>query len=118
MDIDQINSLKSFNNINEDIKKYCEMNNISDIDAFTLKCLIQGFNIIKYGLSPVDNIKKQNKISIKDGKINDIKREEKIEQEKQTISNDSSIKEKEIVKPIEETKTNVIKRKIKIVKRQ
>lgn len=33
-----------------DIIKYCEKNNISDIDNFTAKCLKSGFYIEKYGM--------------------------------------------------------------------
>lgn len=42
------------------IKSYCELNDIDDINAFANRCALQGFNIIKYGLSPKDNIEREN----------------------------------------------------------
>lgn len=49
--------------IKTDIKNFCKANKIDDIDSFVDKCLLQGFNVIKYGLSPQDNFKKENEIS-------------------------------------------------------
>jgi len=39
-------------NINDDIWNYCRLNNITDINGFMLKMLMQGFNIEKYGSTP------------------------------------------------------------------
>ena len=43
-----------------DIIEYCNVNNISDIGKFLYGCLLNGFNIERYGYSPCDNIKRQN----------------------------------------------------------
>ena len=39
----------------ESISKYCETNNILDIDKFVFKCFKQGFDIERYGLLSEDN---------------------------------------------------------------
>lgn len=46
--------------LNEAIEDYCSLNEISDVDEFKYKCLLTGFNIERYGLSPGDNVKRQN----------------------------------------------------------
>ena len=51
------------------IRQYCELNEIEDINAFANRCLSQGFNIIKFGSSPKDNIEREVK-GIKDIKKN------------------------------------------------
>ena len=38
--------------LKKEIKDYCVLNNITDIDAFILKCLKQGVYIEKYGTTP------------------------------------------------------------------
>ena len=43
-----------------EIKEYCQLNNIDDVDAFITQCIIKGFNIFKYGTCPADNVKRQN----------------------------------------------------------
>lgn len=50
----KLNIINKLNNLQEEIKEYCKVNNIKDIKAFKDECLLQGFNIIKYGLSPKD----------------------------------------------------------------
>ena len=42
-----------------EIRQYCEYNNISDIELFLSKCLMTGFNIERYGLSPNDNFNRE-----------------------------------------------------------
>jgi len=39
-------------NIKDEIKKYCNLNDITDINSFMIKSLQQGFNIEKYGATP------------------------------------------------------------------
>ena len=51
------------------IRSYCELNEIDDINAFANRCASQGFNIIKFGISPKDNIERENN-GIKDIKKN------------------------------------------------
>ena len=46
--------------VEKDIKEYCNLNGISDIESFTTTCMMRGLAIFKYGTSPVDNIKRQN----------------------------------------------------------
>ena len=41
------------------IRQYCELNGIKDISAFANKCTLQGLNILKYGSSPIDNVKRE-----------------------------------------------------------
>lgn len=48
------------NDIEKDIREYCDINNISDVESFICSCLLKGFNIERYGLSPIDNIRRQN----------------------------------------------------------
>jgi hypothetical protein len=35
------------------VNEYCEINKIDNIDEFIYSCFIQGFNIKKYGISPL-----------------------------------------------------------------
>ena len=43
----------------DEIKKYCLFNNIEDVDGQIDACLRKGFDILKYGLSPIDNYKRE-----------------------------------------------------------
>ena len=36
----------------EDIKKFCELNNIDDVEKQINECLTYGFNVLKYGDNP------------------------------------------------------------------
>lgn len=42
------------------IDEYCKLNGIDDVNAFANRCATQGFNIVKFGLSPKDNIEREN----------------------------------------------------------
>lgn len=44
--------MKISKKIKDEILGYCKLNNITDIDAFMIKTLQQGFNIEKYGATP------------------------------------------------------------------
>lgn len=44
----------------KEIKEYCKLNEIEDVDEFANKCTINGFTIIKFGTSPLDNINREN----------------------------------------------------------
>ena len=105
------------------IAEYCEANSIDDINAFANRCVMQGFNIAKYGLSPGDNIERENN-GIKDfkneksRKKKDISPKEEGEQkEGRAIRSDGSTGE-ENGKQVKETKNNVIVRKIRITKKE
>lgn len=108
------------------IRQYCELNDIEDINAFANRCLSQGFSIIKFGTSPMDNIERENK-GIKDLSKDEYKRQTKQEtkppREEETkrvveettereFSKGEEIKEKE-----EEIKTPVVVRKIRVFKK-
>ena len=38
--------------IRDEIKAYCEINNIENIDPFIVEQIVKGFNITKYGNAP------------------------------------------------------------------
>ena len=48
-------------NLEKDIKDFAKLNEVQDIGNFVIECLRDGFNIAKYGYSPIDNFKKENK---------------------------------------------------------
>ena len=104
------------------IRQYCEINEIEDINAFANRCLSKGFSIIKFGISPIDNIQRENK-GIKDVDKKEYKQQTKSnikEENNPTIvetNNTESIKE-EIVKEREESKEPTpIVRKIRVIKK-
>ena len=71
--------------IKESIIQYCKINDIEYVNSFMNNCLIQGFNIVKYGNSPIDNLKRE-KEGIKE--INDVILDniDKKKEEKSTIT--------------------------------
>ena len=108
--------------LEKSIRSYCNLNGIEDINAFANRCAMQGFNIIKFGMSPKDNIERENN-GIKDIEKNaaqkekeDTPRQDVGEQTEQKQTR-SQTDEKE-VKPTEERKENVTVRKIRIIKKQ
>ncbi len=76
--------------------KYCELNGINDVNEFANNCTQQGFNIIRFGFTPKDNLMRQ-KLGIK---------------EPDKINQDET-KKLEAKKEIEQT----TKRKIRIIKK-
>lgn len=95
-------------NLKKEIEAYCKLNKIDDVESFKEECLRQGFNIIKYGISPQDNFKKENNINTK---VNDVSNGDvqvvspKIEDETlPTSSNNENVEKPK-------------KRKIKIIKK-
>ena len=64
------------------IKEYCSINSIDNIEGFCVECLMKGFSIEKFGNSPLDKIKMENGIdtekkeqeSVKNEKINKIRK--------------------------------------------
>ena len=112
------------NTLEKSIRSYCELNDIEDVNAFANRCAMQGFNIIKFGISPRDNIERENN-GIKDIDKNDkrqIKQEfvgenrGKQESKQQEEGGKENNKEKE-GKPTQERKENITVRKIKIIKK-
>ena len=108
--------------LEKSIRSYCEFNGIEDINAFANRCAMQGFNIVKFGVSPKDNIDRENN-GIKDIKKNERstkKKESRTKNEREQDEGhpsrfvDHSEKESQ---PIEERKENVTVRKIRIIKK-
>lgn len=107
--------------LEKSIRSYCEMNDIKDVNAFANRCAMQGFNVVKFGLSPKDNIDRENN-GIKDvnknekkSKKEDPSRQNEGKQEKQKELRKENIKEE--VKPTEERESKVTVRKIRIIKK-
>ena len=108
------------------IRQYCELNAIEDINAFANRCLSQGFTIIKFGTSPKNNIERENK-GIKDINKDEYKKQTKQELQpsrkeeskrvvEETIEREPTTKE-ENIKEKEEVKTPVVVRKIRVIKK-
>jgi hypothetical protein len=105
------------------IAEYCEVNGIEDINAFANRCATQGLSIIKYGVSPGDNIDRENK-GIKDFKNERQTRkkkepgsENKREQKSQEAPVERPGSREEDSNQKEEKKSNVTVRKIRIIKK-
>ena len=108
--------------LEKSIRSYCEFNGIEDVNAFANRCAMQGFNIVKFGASPKDNIDRENN-GIKDIKKNASSTKKKeppkkneVEQKEQEAVGKEEFKEK--IQPTEEKKENVTVRKIRIIKKQ
>ena len=43
----------------QDISRYCQMNDIKDVESFIGNCLMQGYNIVKFGYTPKDNLRRE-----------------------------------------------------------
>lgn len=122
--------------LEKQIRQYCEMNEIEDINAFANRCLAQGFSVVKFGTSPKDNFERENK-GIKDIKKNESRKkrdtkgglceehkenpeEKNIErpiqrEEVQNSGRDKGLEESS--KPSQERKEGVTVRKIQIIKK-
>lgn len=109
--------------LEKSIRSYCEFNGIEDINAFANRCAMQGFNIVKFGVSPKDNIDRENN-GIKDIKKNASstkKKESRTEDERKQDEGSPSRfvdNSEEESQPTEERKENVTVRKIRIIKKQ
>ena len=103
------------------IAEYCEANSIDDVNAFANRCATQGFNIAKYGLSPGDNIERENN-GIKDFKKNEHRRKTETRRESTQAEDekkeDDSARKEEIESTDEKSKDNVTVRKIQIIKKR
>ena len=122
--------------LEKQIRQYCELNDIEDINAFANRCLAQGFSVVKFGTSPKDNFERENK-GIKDIKKNESRKkrdskgglseEQKQNPEKEDIkrpiqreevqSSGRDEKLEESSKPSEERKEGITVRKIRIIKK-
>ena len=106
--------------LEKQIRQYCEYNEIEDVNAFANRCLSQGFNIVKFGVSPSDNKERENN-GIKDFKKNESRKKKesptKDEGEQKKDSGKGLEEHKEESKPVEERKQAVTVRKIQIIKK-
>lgn len=100
----------------KEIKNYCRINNISDVDGVINKCLIQGFNILKYGISPQNNFNIENNIG---NKKNDLRGKDEEKHDGQALSGSKSENEEKEIKSAEKEKkpVEINVRKIKIIKK-
>jgi hypothetical protein len=107
------------------IRQYCELNEIDDINAFANRCLSQGFSIIKFGTSPRDNVEREIN-GIKDIKKNETRKkkepkpsreEESKRRVEETVKEPAKKENMEEKEEIKEVKTPVTVRKIQIIKK-
>lgn len=100
------------------IRQYCEMNDIEDVNAFANRCLSQGFSIVKFGASPKDNVERENK-GIKDvKKASETKKKRPLQpsnKEEEVLIVDDGVKEE--IEEVKEVKTPVKVRKIQVIKK-
>ncbi len=57
------------------IKEYCAINSIDNIEGFCVECLMKGFSIEKFGNSPLDKIKMENGIDTEKKEQESVKNE-------------------------------------------
>lgn len=57
------------------IKEYCSINSIDNIEEFCVECLMKGFSIEKFGNSPLDKIKMENGIDTEKKEQESVKNE-------------------------------------------
>ncbi len=117
------------NSLERAITVYCKANGIDDIDTFANNCMRQGFNIVKYGISPKDNIEREDKGIVDVNTFNSYEptREEKIEREheesselcgEQMLGRQEGNKRRAIEDTqVKEVKKAVRVRKVKVIKK-
>lgn len=106
--------------LEKNIRDYCELNDIDDVNAFANRCALQGFNIVKFGTSPMDNINREIN-GIKDIKKNgSTKKKEPIGEDsgkqEEPKANGGKEEHEEESKPTK--KEQVVIRKIQVIKKQ
>ena len=84
-------------NIKEEFEKYCELNEIENIDELAFRCFISGFNIEKYGPTPMGQKEVVEKVVEVEKII------EKIVEKEIPVTDDSKIQE--FLSQIEDLKT-------------
>ena len=57
------------------IKEYCSINSIDNIEGFCVECLMKGFSIEKFGNSPLDKINMENGIDTEKKEQESVKNE-------------------------------------------
>ncbi len=105
-------------NLKKEIEIFCRLNKIDDVESFREECLRQGFNIIKYGVSPQDNFKKENNIGtiVKDD-VRD--KSEHVNDTSNSEVQEVSLKREDETLPVTSNNENIEKtkkKKIKIIK--
>lgn len=55
-------AVKKIDDILAEIREYCNLNNIDDFEDVVCKCMSDGFNILRFGLSPKDNYMREKGI--------------------------------------------------------
>lgn len=118
--------------LESEIREYCELNGIEDVNAFANRCAKKGLSVVMYGMDPIDNINRErsgiNDLNKKESKNENktkpkkSKRDNNVEglpteEIKQVISGcikeEDSEQEKKASEPINVTSV----RKIKIIKK-
>lgn len=98
------------------IQSFCELNEIKDINDFLVSCLSKGFSVVKYGESPIDNFKKENKPLEIEKYVEEKNGTKGLDDEREKQKSGSSKKEKE-VEPIKKDEESInVKKKIRILK--
>lgn len=104
--------------LKEKIRDYCVANGISNVSQFAESCLEQGFNIMKYGVSPTDNMKREargNSTKLENGKENlDIEGQDVL-QEKARETRGGGAEEEKVER--DEEKKTVTRKTFRIVKK-
>lgn len=83
--------------LKDEIWDYCRLNNITNIDEFTIKLLRQGFTIEKFGATPVMR-EKPNEEEVLEIKPIELELSEDIKKRIEDIKDVSDILEKEVEK--------------------
>lgn len=102
----------------KDVKQYCKINDIDDVNDFLNRCIVQGFNIMKYGVSPIDNIERESNgiKGIEDNKKESIR--SKVDNSKKNITEQVVNEKIDIDNKEDEKKIKSETRKIRIIKKQ
>lgn len=85
--------------LEREMKEYCRLNGINDVAGFITQCMLNGFNIVKYGTSPADNIKREHQPEL-------------------NVITNREVKKKPVEEEVKETpELKVTKRKVKVIKK-
>lgn len=114
------NSIKIEDKLIKLISDYCNENSINDINGFINRCTKQGFNIVRFGLSPKDNLERQNK-GIKDIEENEESKENIVghseKEERPREKNEQSDERKENTTERVGESVKIVKKKIRVIKK-
>jgi DNA repair exonuclease SbcCD ATPase subunit len=106
-------------NLKDEIWEYCRLNDITDLNAFMLKSLQQGFNIEKYGPTPFTVGGKEPEVIEKEvEKIVEVIKEVPVEVIKEIIKEVPVVKEVEkiVEVPVEIIKEVMVEKPFEVVK--